>query len=59
MVREPVRRFVPNVVDTADTLCLFIVGADDGSYMTHFVHAHGSVDWLEPVSEEDYAKKRQ
>jgi len=32
-------------------------GADDGSFMTHFVHAHGSVDWLEAVSEEDYKKK--
>jgi quercetin dioxygenase-like cupin family protein len=32
-------------------------GADDGSYMVHFVHAHGSVDWLEAVSDEDYAKK--
>lgn len=32
-------------------------GADDGSYMVHFVHAHGSVDWKEPVSDEDYAKK--
>ncbi|KAK3051574.1 hypothetical protein LTR09_007229 [Extremus antarcticus] len=32
-------------------------GADDGAYMVHFVHAHGDVEWLEPVSDEEYSKK--
>jgi quercetin dioxygenase-like cupin family protein len=32
-------------------------GADDDSGMVHFVHAHGAVEWLEPVSDEDYGKK--
>ena len=32
-------------------------GADDGSYMTHFAFARGGVQWLDPVSEEEYAAK--
>ncbi|KAF2096001.1 cupin domain-containing protein [Rhizodiscina lignyota] len=34
-------------------------GADDGSLMTHFAFARGSVQWLEPVSEQEYAAKGQ
>ena len=28
-------------------------GADDGSYMAHFVHAHGKTEWKEAVSDEE------
>ncbi|GME66302.1 uncharacterized protein APUU_51522S [Neofusicoccum parvum] len=33
-------------------------GADDESYMMHFVVAHGKTEWMEPVSEEEYAKRK-
>jgi quercetin dioxygenase-like cupin family protein len=29
-------------------------GADKGSYMVHTAATHGKLDWLEPVSEEEY-----
>lgn len=32
-------------------------GGDDGSYMTHLAIAFGKSEWLEPVSEVDYASK--
>ena len=32
-------------------------GADDGSYMVHFVFARGKVDWSEAVTEEEYGQK--
>lgn len=32
-------------------------GADDGSYMVHMAVSHGKVDWLQPVTDEEYNKK--
>ena len=52
------RRLVISVLESDVCLSKCRHGADDGSYMTHFVHARGKVDWLEPVSDEDYAEKR-
>ena len=33
-------------------------GADDGSYMTHLVIAHGKTEWGQAVSDTDYATKK-
>ncbi|KIW38807.1 uncharacterized protein PV06_08646 [Exophiala oligosperma] len=32
-------------------------GADDGSYMVHEAVSLGGIDWYDPVTEEEYAKK--
>lgn len=34
-------------------------GSDDGSYMTHLAIGFGASEWLEPVTDEEYAKKKE
>lgn len=33
-------------------------GADDESYMVHLAMAHGKTKWLEPVTDEEYNKRK-